>query len=134
MNDVKQMGRIGADPVVRHTPSGRAVAEVRLCVDRPRKGSDGSWTTTPEWFTWVAWERDAEVMSKYVHKGDLLLLEGAAYTESWEDREGNKRYAVKFKVGRIYLLPNKRDQQQGQQGDTGTERGDMPYQNEEIPF
>ena len=86
LNRVELMGFLGADPEVRHTPSGRAVANFRMAVTRRWKNrQSGESQEQTEWIRLVAWEKLGEVCGQYLKKGSHVYIEGRLQTRSWED-------------------------------------------------
>lgn len=96
MNIVALIGNVAADPELRHTPSGRAVCTFRLAVSRP--GADAA-----DFFTVVAWERQAEVANEYLTIGRRISVEGRLHHSTWE-AEGGKRSKVEIVASRVMLL------------------------------
>ena len=90
-NKVILMGRLTADPELKQTQSGTAVTSFSLAVDR-RYNKDEE--KKCDFITVVAWKQTAEFICKYFKKGSAILLCGEIQTRSWEDNNGNKRYAT----------------------------------------
>lgn len=99
LNKVMIRGRVGADPEIRHTQSGKVVAN--LSVATSNKSGDKEYT---EWHRVTLWGRKAEVAQEYVKKGDLLFIEGSLQTRKWEDKDGVTRYTTEITGFRIDLL------------------------------
>lgn len=85
--------RVVADPDLRFTPSGKAVADVRLVASKRKKDeSTGEWVDDKTfWISGSAWDKFAENIAETLRKGMLVTVTGAIYTDSYEDGEGNKR-------------------------------------------
>lgn len=94
MNKVIMIGRLVADPELRFTQSGKAVAGYKLAVDRRFK-QEGQ--PTADFFPCVAWGANAEFASKYLHKGTKIAIEGRLQIRTW-DKDGEKRYATEIIV------------------------------------
>lgn len=99
------IGRLTAEPELKYTQSGTAVVSFRIAVARPYKGQDGQ--RQADFITIVCWRQQAEFVSKYFHKGDPIGIEGPIQTRNYEDRQGNKRTAVKVVADRVAFLPGK---------------------------
>ncbi len=84
VNSVHLLGRLGADPELRHTQTDKAVCNLRLATD----GYNGE----TEWHAVVAWGKQAEFCSTYLRKGAIVFIGGRLQTRSWEDKDGGKRY------------------------------------------
>lgn len=91
-NKVILMGRITADPEYKQTQGGTPVTSLSLAVDR-RFTKEGQQKQT-DFITVVAWNHTAELICKYFKKGQAMLVLGELQTRSWEDNNGNKRYAT----------------------------------------
>lgn len=103
MNQINIIGRVGADPELKHTPSGKAVLNLNLAVD---DGYGENRKTV--WVEVTIWAATAETAAKYVRKGHRLGISGRLSQESWEDKEGNKRSKVKITCEAMHLLTDKR--------------------------
>lgn len=92
-NQVVLIGRAGnnVSEDVKHLPSGTQVAEVRLAVNRPTKDAMGNPVT--DWLTCQFWDKNAERLSEFVKKGDLISVSGSMRVDQWE-KEGEKRSKV----------------------------------------
>ncbi|MBW2341872.1 MAG: single-stranded DNA-binding protein [Deltaproteobacteria bacterium] len=91
LNKVMLIGNLGADPEIRYTPSGAAVANFNMATREQWTKQDKT-----EWHRIVAWRRLGEICGEYLHKGSLVYIEGRLQTRSWEDRDGNKRYTTEI--------------------------------------
>ncbi len=106
LNKVMLIGRLGADPEIRYTPDGTAVANFRLATDRPVKRGE-QWETETDWHRVVAWRRLAEICAEYMSKGTLVYVEGMLRTRSWEDQDGNKRWVTEVHARDIQMLESR---------------------------
>ncbi len=97
LNKVQLIGRLGRDPETRYTSSGVAVCNFSLATDESFKDNSGEKQKKTEWHRIVLWKRTAEVAQEYLHKGDLIYLEGKLQTRQWEDKQsGQKRESVEI--------------------------------------
>ena len=103
------MGNVGQDPDVRSLDNGIKVANFTLATtERGYTLKNG--TQVPEkteWHNIVVWRGLAEVVEKYVRKGDKLYLEGKIKTRSYDDKQGIKRYMTEIYVDNLELLTPK---------------------------
>ncbi len=103
------MGNVGQDPRVKYFDTGSAVATFSLATtDRAYTLANG--TQVPErteWHNIVASNRLAEIVDKYVHKGDKLYLEGKIRTRSYTDQAGAMRYITEIYVDNMEMLTPK---------------------------
>jgi single-strand DNA-binding protein len=93
MNEVKIMGHLGADPEIRYTKSGKAVASLSIATTKKRGETE---TTT--WHKIIAWEWLAKQAAHY-QKGDLVYVTGELTTRTWEKTDGTKAYITEIVAG-----------------------------------
>lgn len=103
------IGNVGVDPDVRYIDQGVCVAQLRLATtDRAYTLSNG--TEVPErteWHNIVLWRQLAEVVDKYVKKGDKLYIEGSIHSRSYEDKQGIRRYVTEIWADSMEMLSPK---------------------------
>jgi single-strand DNA-binding protein len=104
VNKVILVGNLGAEPEVRYTPSGKAVASFNLATREQWTGKDGEKGEKTEWHRIVAWARLGEICGEYLHKGSQVYIEGRLQTRTWEDREGNKRSTTEIVAQTMQML------------------------------
>ena len=104
LNKVMLIGNLGADPELRFTANGAAVANFRIACSRTYTDRDGQRQEVTEWVTIVAWQRLAELCGQYLSKGRPVYVEGRLQTRQWEDREGNNRYTTEVVANDIQFL------------------------------
>ena len=97
MNKVILLGNVGKDPEVKTFESGTIKVSFPLATTEKWKDKDGNKQESTEWHNCELWGKRAEVIQKYVKKGDKLYVEGKIKTESWE-KEGEKKYTTKISV------------------------------------
>jgi single-strand DNA-binding protein len=105
MNSVNIIGRLGRDPELRHTPSGKAVCELNLAVD------DG-WGENKKtaWIGCVLWDKTAELAAQHLHKGDQVGISGRLTQDTWDDKEtGKKQTKTKVTCERMSFTGAKRE-------------------------
>lgn len=88
LNCVTLMGRLVADPELRTTTTGKAVATFTIAVDRSYSKDKQT-----DFINIVAWENQANFISRYFGKGSMIAIQGAIQTRNYEDKNGNKRTA-----------------------------------------
>lgn len=113
------LGRVGKDPQVTHVSNVKKAAFSMATTDRGYTKQDG--TQVPdrtEWHNIVAWRGLAEVVEKYVHKGDLLHIEGKITNRSW-DKDGQTHYITEIVAEVVELFPKS---QNGAQDAPGTQK------------
>jgi single-strand DNA-binding protein len=104
VNKVILIGNLGSDPELRYTPSGKAVATLKLATNEQWTGKDGEKGERTEWHKVVAWARLGEICGEYLHKGSQVYIEGRLQTRSWEDKEGNKRFTTEIVAQTMQML------------------------------
>jgi single-strand DNA-binding protein len=104
INKVILIGRLGADPEIRYTPSGAEVATFRIATSEAWTNKSGEKEERTEWHRIVAWRGLAKVCGEYLSKGKLVYIEGRLRTRSWEDRDGNKRTTTEIEATDMKML------------------------------
>lgn len=107
LNQVVVMGRMTADPELRHTQSGVAVTTFRLAVDRDFKDKDGE--KKADFLPVVCWRGTAEFVSKYFSKGRLVAACGRLQVREYTDKDGNKRSVTEIVAENVYFGDSKRE-------------------------
>lgn len=102
LNKVILMGRITADPELRHTPSNTAVCAFTLAVTRRFNRNE------TDFIDIVAWRQQAEFVSKYFTKGQQMVVVGSLQVRNWEDKNGNKRKTVEVIAEEVHFAESKR--------------------------
>ncbi len=104
------VGRLGADPELRFTPNGRAVANFNLATSSVWKDkSSGERKEETQWHKIVVWGPQAETCSKYLQKGREVFVEGEIRTRNYEDKEGIKRYVTEIVARDVRFLGGRGD-------------------------
>ncbi|WP_262713799.1 single-stranded DNA-binding protein [Pseudobacter ginsenosidimutans] len=111
------IGNLGRDPDVQYLEGNIAVAKFPLATTETFKDRAGKLISQTEWHTVVLWRGLAELAQKYLHKGSLVYIEGRLRTRSWEDKEGNKKFATEV-VGDNLIMLDKRSDSGGQSSHT----------------
>lgn len=125
LNKVTLAGNLTRDPEQRYTPSGTAIAEFGLAVNRKWRDSDGEQREDVTFVDITFWGRTAEVICKHLAKGSPIYLEGRLQLDSWDDAEtGQKRYKLKVIGQNFQFLPDgKQNQQQSQPSEPASTSG-----------
>lgn len=105
LNRIVLMGRLTADPELKHTPSNVAVTTFSLAVDRDFKSQNG--TKETDFFSIVAWRNLAEFASKYFAKGRMAVVEGRLQTRKYQDKDGNNRTVTEVVADNVYFGDSK---------------------------
>lgn len=122
LNKVTLIGNLGQDPEVRSIANGGRVANFSVATSRQWAGQGGDKQEKTEWHRIVAWNNSkgqgtglADVVEKYVKKGDKVYIEGRIEYRSWQDKDGQTRYTTEIIANEIILL--------GGRGGAGAEGG-----------
>ena len=121
LNKVMLIGNVGNDPEVRTTSNGSRVATLSLATTRTWNSASGERQEKTEWHRCVLWNVRgsglADVVERYVKKGDRLYVEGRIEYRQWQDREGQTRYTTEINVREMVMLSSRGG------GDGGGENG-----------
>lgn len=108
LNKVVLAGRLTADPELKQTTSGISVTSFTLAVNR-RYAKDQQQQT--DFITVIAWRQTAEFITRYFKKGSAICIVGAIQTRSWQDQQGQKRYATEVIADEAMFVDSKSDNQ-----------------------
>ena len=104
VNKAILIGNLGADPELRYTPSGAAVANFNIATTERWKDKEGQPQEKTEWHRIILWSRQAEIAKEYLHKGSSVYIEGRIQNRNYEDKDGIKRYVTEIVGQRMQLL------------------------------
>lgn len=109
LNEVSLQGRFTKDPELETTKNGTSVLHFTLAVDRSFKNQNGERDT--DFIYIVAFSRTAEFISKYFHKGDMIVIHGSLHTSSWKDENGNYKTSYDVVANQVNFAGSKKDGQ-----------------------
>ncbi|HRO47412.1 single-stranded DNA-binding protein [Agriterribacter sp.] len=109
VNRVMLIGNLGKDPDIQFLEGNIAVAKFPLATTETFKDRTGKLISQTEWHTVVLWRGLAELAQKYLHKGSLVYIEGRLRTRSWEDKEGNRKFATEVVGDNLIMLDKRAD-------------------------
>ena len=125
VNKVILVGRLGKDPEVRNLDNGSVVANFTMATSESYKDrTTGEKKEVTEWHNIVVWRALAEISQKYLHKGDLVYIEGKLRTRSWE-KDGITRYTTEVVADNMTMLGSRSgggNSSPGEYGSRSTER------------
>ncbi|MBE6581442.1 MAG: single-stranded DNA-binding protein [Ruminococcaceae bacterium] len=109
LNKVVLCGRLTADPELKQTQSGIAVVTFTLAVNRrfQARTNDAQQQQQADFITLVAWRQTAEFISKFFKKGSALCVTGSIQTRSWQDNQGQRRYATEVVVDEAMFVDSR---------------------------
>ena len=138
LNRIILIGRLTADPELRYTKSGIAVASFTLAVDRRYKNSDGE--READFINIVVWRQQAESCSNYLSKGKLCAVDGSLQIRSYEAKDGTRRKAAEVVAEDVrFLSPKESGASPAQKSETEsspfTENNDADMVgDDDLPF
>lgn len=139
INRVILLGRIGSEIEIKHTQNGKAVCSFSFATSENYTTKDGTRKQTTEWHTILAWEKLAETIGQFCHKGSQIYIEGKIQTRNYENKEGVKIYKTEINAKKVEFLDpkpanNKTDNNQGINGNVGAIGTDQAFTVDDIPF
>jgi single-strand DNA-binding protein len=130
LNKVILIGNLGKDPEIRSTTGGNRVATFSLATSRTWNDAAGSKQEKTEWHRCVVWNSKAsqlaDVVEKYVKKGDRLYVEGRIEYSQWQDKDGQTRYTTEINVRELLMLGGGRGAGADMDGDSRPSRSASP--------
>ena len=109
VNKVMLIGNLGKDLDIQQLEGNIGVAKFPLATTETYKDRTGKLVSQTEWHTVVLWRGLADLAEKYLHKGSLIYIEGRLRTRSWEDKEGNKKFATEVVGDNLIMLEKRGD-------------------------
>ena len=132
LNKVTLIGNLGNDPEVRSTTGGNRVATFSLATSRSWNDASGTKQEKTEWHRCVVWNTKtsqlADIVEKYVKKGDKLYVEGRIEYRQWQDKEGQTRYSTEINVRELIMLTSRSGG-----GDYDGDSGSAPQRTRSAP-
>jgi single-strand DNA-binding protein len=148
VNKMILIGHLGADPELKHIPSGQPVCTFTIATNEVWKDKSGEKQERVEWTNIVAWGPLAEVCAKYLAKGRQVYVEGRKQTRTYDDKEGVKRYFTECVAQEVKFLGDGKgdgdgrgesrgrsdSKPSGRRDDGPPPRGPGPGADDDIPF
>lgn len=141
LNRVLLQGRLTADPDLRYTPNGVAVATFTLAVERDFKDDHGE--RQADFIRIVAWRKAGEFVAQYFKKGDMMIIDGRLQTRSYDNQQGNRVYVTEILLDHAYFAATvKKDNAASNNAapygggfDSGLGFGtEVSFSDEDLPF
>lgn len=140
VNKATILGRLGADPELKYTPTGQPVCELRVATSESYADKAGAKQERTEWHRVVAWGKTAENCAKFLQKGRQAYIEGKLQTRQWDDKDGKKHYTTEIVAQNVVFVGDAREQQPQHQRKR-QERAEAPptataqdMSEDDIPF
>ncbi|MFO8087166.1 MAG: single-stranded DNA-binding protein [Bacteroidales bacterium] len=129
VNRVILLGNLGADPEVKTFDDGNKIIRLSLATNETYKNRNGDKVSSTEWHNVIVRRQGlAEVVEKYLKKGNQIYVEGRIKTRKWQDKEGNNRYTTEILMDNMTMLGG------GPKSDVSTASQSEPPQTEEPPI
>lgn len=106
-NKVQLIGNLGNNPEVINLESGKKLVKFSLATNEVYKNADGEQIKETQWHNLVAWGKTAEIVEKYLTKGNEVAIEGKLINRNYEDKEGKKHYVSEVVVNELLMLGSK---------------------------
>lgn len=143
MNRTILIGRLTKDPELRYTPSGVAVCQFPLAVDRPFTNQDNK--READFIPIVVWRQLAETCANYLRKGRLVALEGRIQVRNYDNNEGKRVYVTEVIADNVRFLESQNRENGGSgAGSSSRSRNDydpfaddgkpVDISNDDLPF
>jgi len=104
LNRVVLVGNLTKDPELKFIPSGQAVCNLRMAMNRKWKATNGEWKEESTFVGVVVWGKSGEACGEYLKKGSPVLVEGRLQSRSWETEDGQKRSILEVVSERVQFL------------------------------
>lgn len=128
INRVVLVGNLTRDVEMRHTPTGQAVAKLRVAVNSRTKDPAGNWTDKPNYFDVTVWGNQAESCATYLAKGRKCAIDGRLDWREWDAQDGTKRQAVEIIADSVQFLGSQTEGKDNIQTSVPVDDGD------DLPF
>lgn len=133
LNHITLAGRLCADPVLRRTQNGTAVASFTIACERDFKNESGD--REVDFIDCVAWRKTAELVSGYFTKGRMAIVSGRMQIRGWTDKDGNRRKSAEILVDNIYFGDSKPQAEGAATEATGVEPySEIAEDDDQLPF
>jgi single-strand DNA-binding protein len=133
MNKVILIGNLGANPEMRFTQGGQAVANLRIATSERWTDRNGQKQETTEWHRVVVFGKQAEIAGQYLTKGRQVCIEGRIQTRQWQDQQGQKRFTTEVVAQRVEFVGGRGGQGAGAGFPADDMGATVPPADEGIP-
>lgn len=123
LNKVILIGRVGREPEIKYASDGSMVVNFSVVTSEKINGKEYK-----EWHRIVAWGKIADICAEYLHKGDMVYLEGRMQTQRWEDKDGNKKRNTDVFARNVRVLSRKNNEE------TAKKPEETMIEDEDVPF
>ena len=136
VNKAILIGRLGADPEIRYTPSGRPVTNFRIATNEVWRDKEGQQQDRTEWHNIVLWDKLAEISAEFLKKGSHVFIEGRLQTRTWEGQDGVQRRTTEIVALRMQMLDKKGVESEGPitPEEPPADEGPAVSEDDDLPF
>jgi single-strand DNA-binding protein len=106
-NNVRLIGHLGEEPKVKKLESGKRVASFSIATNEVYRDVKGEKRSEATWHRLVAWDKQADIVEKYLKKGSEIAIDGKITNRSYEDKNGEKHYITEILVNSLLMLDKK---------------------------
>ncbi|NBW27341.1 MAG: single-stranded DNA-binding protein [Flavobacteriaceae bacterium] len=103
-NKVQLIGHVGNDPEIKTFDGGKKLAKLNVATNESYKNDKGEKVEETQWHSLIAWGKTADIIEKYVVKGEEIAIEGKLTHRSYEDKNGEKRYVSEVVIDELLML------------------------------
>ena len=107
-NKVQLIGHLGMNPEIKNLDSGKKLAKFSIATNESYKNAKGEKVEDTQWHNLVAWGKTAEIIEKFLQKGNEVAIEGKIINRNYDDKDGNKRYVTEILVNELLMLGSKK--------------------------
>ena len=107
-NKVQLIGNLGDNPEIVNLDSGKKLAKLSIATNESYKNAQGEIIKDTQWHNLVAWGKTADIIEKYLQKGNEIAVEGKLVNRNYDDKDGNKRYVTEILVNELLMLGGKK--------------------------
>ena len=107
-NKVQLIGNLGDNPEIVNLDSGKKLAKFSIATNESYKNAKGDVVKDTQWHNVVAWGKTADIIEKYVQKGNEIAIEGKLVNRNYDDKDGIKRYVTEIVINELLMLGGKK--------------------------
>lgn len=131
LNKALLIGRLGADPELRHTGQGTPVANLTVATNRRWRDNEGERQEDTQWHKIVVFGKQAENVAQYLEKGSLVHVEGRIQTRNWKDKNDIERKTTEIVARNVTFLDKQSSggepSQMGEEKENAASEDDVPF-------
>lgn len=134
VNKVILIGRVGRDPEIRQMKNSKSVVNLSLATTSKRKDANGETIEDTQWHRLTAYDKLAEIIGQYVHKGSLLYVEGTLKYGKYTDKDGVEKNITDIVIGQMQMLGGKSESHDDRRNNENEQQRQQSFDDDEIPF